>query len=130
MTIDTAILSHYHWDHVGNPGLLAKGTRCIFGKGSMGAIGTGYPDGDPWIDAAWLSHCEFTEVEFDSGPIGDFPAGKDFFGDGSLWLIDCPGVRLKRGKLRDADRQHCAGNMVALARVTTSPDTCKSVDPA
>ena len=90
--IDTIFPSHYHWDHVGNPGLLPKDTRLVFGTGSLAKIGSGYPDGDPWFDAKWLHHCRFTETDFDSGPIGDFPKGKDWFVDGSLWLIDCPGV--------------------------------------
>lgn len=96
VVVDTAFISHYHWDHIGNPGLLPKGTKVVMGKGSLGAIGTGYPHGDPWIDGAWLDHCDFSEIDFDSGPIGDFPRGKDWFGDGSLWFIDCPGVSADR----------------------------------
>lgn len=94
VVIDTAFLSHYHWDHVGNPGLLPRGTKLVFGKGSLEKIGQGYPDGDPWFDAHWIRHCHFTETEFDSGAIGDFPRAKDWFGDGSFWLIDCPGVSI------------------------------------
>lgn len=55
---------------------------------------------------------ELVEIRFDEGPnrlsIGNFPA-VDYFGDGSLYLLDSPG--------------HAIGHLCALARTTTSPDT-------
>ena len=52
------------------------------------------------------------EIRFDEGPdslkIGKFPA-MDYFGDGSLFLLDSPG--------------HAIGHLCGLARTTTSPDT-------
>lgn len=54
---------------------------------------------------------ELVEVEF-SGPqslqIGRFPA-RDYFGDGSFYLLDSPG--------------HAVGHLCGLARTTTGPDT-------
>lgn len=57
---------------------------------------------------AWKDR-ELKELEFK----GDLKIGRfralDYFGDGSFYLLDTPG--------------HCIGNLAALARVTSSPDT-------
>lgn len=66
-----------------------------------------------WFGLAYAAYRGRTvrEIAFE-GPralqIGRFPA-YDYFGDGSLYLLDSPG--------------HCVGHLCALARTTTGPDT-------
>lgn len=66
------------------------------------------------------------EISFDAGlKIGDYPAF-DFFGDGSFYLLDTPGVSLvpreKAKRESQADNtQHAQGHLSGFAR--TTPDT-------
>lgn len=105
-------LSHIHWDHVGNPTLFPRATFLV-GAGARPFLENGYPK-DPnsayladllpssrtrYLDPSSSEHGEWK-------PIGPFAAALDFYGDGSLYIIDAPG--------------HMPGHLNVLAR--TSPD--------
>lgn len=106
--IDIVILSHVHWDHVGTPSDFTK-AQFIVGNGTLHLLSHGggplYPaslfnsDELPkdrtkelppvTSDANFPSHTRTTQHEW--RPLGGFPATIDFFGDGSLYIIDAPG---------------------------------------
>ncbi|KAF1972728.1 hypothetical protein BU23DRAFT_599487 [Bimuria novae-zelandiae CBS 107.79] len=106
--IDTVILSHVHWDHVGTPSDFPN-AEFIVGNGTLHLLANG---GGPLYPAAlfnadelpkdrtkelppvasdpnFISHTRTTQHKWQS--LGGFPAAIDFFGDGSLYIIDAPG---------------------------------------
>ncbi|THH10032.1 hypothetical protein EW145_g1592 [Phellinidium pouzarii] len=102
-------LSHCHWDHVGNPALFSS-ARFIVGGESRTLFQPGYPDNPKSVFPANLlpeDRTDFLNTNDDTWkPIGPFPNAFDYFGDGSLYIVDAPG--------------HLPGHMNILAR--TSPD--------
>ena len=109
--IDSIILSHHHFDHIGDPSLFPSSTALIVGPGFKQQYMPGYPTRK---DAAVLDadfHGKIVqEVDFSSQAvkIGGFDA-LDFFGDGSFYLLNAPG--------------HSIGHICGLARVTCNPDS-------
>ncbi|OAA60328.1 metallo-beta-lactamase superfamily protein [Niveomyces insectorum RCEF 264] len=106
-TINDIIWSHSHWDHMGSPHLFPPTTNLWYGKG------TGVFPPFPHSPGSNLNEDDFrgrhcSEIDCARGGlhIGPFPA-HDFYGDGSLYLLDTPG--------------HWPGHLCALAR--TTPDT-------
>ncbi|OQE02901.1 hypothetical protein PENVUL_c037G08097 [Penicillium vulpinum] len=106
--IDSCIWSHYHYDHCGDMSPFPPTTSITVGAGFMKAgFLPGYPENpvSPVL-ASDFENRELIEVNFENGlEIGGFKA-HDYFGDGSLYLLDSPG--------------HCAGHISALARTTPS----------
>ncbi|KAJ3022574.1 UNVERIFIED_CONTAM: hypothetical protein HDU68_009032 [Siphonaria sp. JEL0065] len=108
--IDRVILSHNHFDHVGNPFLFSP-ERTEFMIGEFNRVENEEKfskerDGDGEITWKKLLS-EDSSVKWEA--IGSFERGWDFYGDGSFWIIDAPG--------------HCKGHMIAFARTSTNPDT-------
>ncbi|KAJ6008236.1 hypothetical protein N7540_012212 [Penicillium herquei] len=103
--IDDIIWSHSHWDHMGSPFLFPKSTNLCYGKGT-GPF-PAYPENpDSNLNADDFKDRKCVEIGCDDLHIGPFPA-TDFYGDGSLYLLDTPG--------------HWPGHICALSR--TTPDT-------
>ncbi|KAJ4373014.1 hypothetical protein N0V83_003305 [Neocucurbitaria cava] len=120
--VDTVILSHVHWDHVGTPSDFSK-AEFIVGSGTMHLLANG---GGPLYPAEIFNHDELpaertrelvpvrqkdNEKAFSRqtnhawAPLAGFPAAVDLYGDGSVYIIDAPG--------------HLFGHVNLLAR--TSP---------
>jgi len=86
------ILSHLHWDHVGDNSAFTTATF-VLGDEGRPLLSPGFP-GDPesryTAETApegrtqWVSSTDWK-------PIGPFPLALDFFGDGSIYLIDAAG---------------------------------------
>ncbi|KAK5055328.1 hypothetical protein LTR84_013078 [Exophiala bonariae] len=111
--IKSAIWSHWHWDHIGDPSRFPAGTDLIVGPGFRQAFYPGYPSkSDAPVRESDFLERNVIEVDFNESArytkVGDFPA-HDFFGDGSFYLLDTPG--------------HAIGHLGGLARTTTNPDT-------
>ncbi|KAK7469193.1 hypothetical protein VKT23_003684 [Stygiomarasmius scandens] len=90
--IDYVCLSHLHFDHVGNPSLFPRSTFLVGAEGKS-LLTPGYP-ADP--DAGFASDLlpEGRTRFLDSTgwqPLGPFPRALDFYGDGSLYIVDSPG---------------------------------------
>lgn len=105
--ISTICLSHCHFDHVGDTRPFADSIFLV-GAGAASLFEPGYPS-DP--NAHFASDLlPPTRTRFISpenwAPLGPFPRTFDFYGDGSLYIIDAPG--------------HLTGHINVLVR--TSPD--------
>ncbi|KAI2618409.1 beta-lactamase-like protein [Hypoxylon sp. NC1633] len=109
--IEAVIWSHSHFDHVGDPSTFEPSTTLVVGPGVKKNVLPGYPTNP---EAVFLetdtAGREVQELDFTSSglKIGRFPA-LDYFGDGSFYLLDCPG--------------HCVGHVCGFARVSSNPDS-------
>ncbi|KAI8615877.1 beta-lactamase-like protein [Chytriomyces sp. MP71] len=104
--VSNVILSHDHYDHIGDPLLFPLFTR--FSVGDFGTDDEGLArlhrrDGSiiPWRKL-------LQDPSLFWQPLGTFERAHDYFGDGSFWIIDAPG--------------HCKGHIMAMARSTASPN--------
>ncbi|KAF6801166.1 metallo-beta-lactamase superfamily protein [Colletotrichum sojae] len=104
-TIDYCVWSHAHFDHRGDMSVFPPSTSLVVGLGYLSDKERPGGVGDSAAAHEFEGrHCE--EAKFDSGlAIGKFRA-QDFFGDGSLYLLDAPG--------------HQPEHICALARTTPS----------
>lgn len=100
--IDSVIFSHMHYDHVGDPRPLLGGARFVVGHGTR-ALLTGDKSYPRNADGEYVSEhfppCYTDELPNPNHPfpadyyrrVGPFPHAHDWFGDGSVWLVDAPG---------------------------------------
>ncbi|KAL1410486.1 hypothetical protein Q8F55_004499 [Vanrija albida] len=113
-SIEAVVLSHTHFDHIGDIGQFPTKTKLIVGPGTAKASLPGYPT---YKDSSLLdsdlpfgSEREVEELN-DKSPwvqIGSYK-GIDYFGDGSFYILDAYG--------------HMVGHIAALVRTTTEPDS-------
>lgn len=112
-TLTTPHTSHAHWDHSFPVGSYFPNAKVLCGPGTLELTAESWPDSpDSHYDSRiWnpakseLPIEELPDPKTASDkwrPIGPFPRGYDYFGDGSFWLIDAPG--------------HVDGNLAALVR--------------
>lgn len=87
------LYSHYHWDHSGDPSTFPPSTALVVGPGFKDAFVPAYPTKPGCaIHESDYAGRELREIEFDGDlTIGGFKAF-DYFGDGSFYLLDSPGV--------------------------------------
>jgi glyoxylase-like metal-dependent hydrolase (beta-lactamase superfamily II) len=107
--VETIVLSHLHFDHVGNPSRF-PGATFVVGGASRDQLASGFKHDSfqalllsasfPLERTRFLSLCDF------KCSIGPFPRAMDYFGDGSLYLIDAAG--------------HLAGHINVLARTSAT----------
>ncbi|KAK3988621.1 beta-lactamase-like protein [Cladorrhinum sp. PSN332] len=111
-SINAIIWSHSHSDHIGDPKTFPPSTSLVVGPGFAEEFLPSYPT-DPEssipqdIFDGGRRLVELAPADFPL-TIGNLPAN-DFFGDGSLYILDTPG--------------HMVGHLAALVRTTTGPDT-------
>ncbi|KAK0658278.1 Cytochrome P450 monooxygenase andK [Lasiodiplodia hormozganensis] len=106
--ISSIVISHWHFDHTGDPSLFPKSAELVFGPGFKEQFMPGYPTNPNGVmlDSDFEGRT-VREANFSSDfTIGGFEA-YDFFGDGSFYVLNAPG--------------HAVGHISALAR--TTPDT-------
>ena len=99
-------LSHAHWDHVGNTHPFTEATFLV-GSACQRYFKPGYPHDTSSFFASDLlpeGRTRYLDAS-DWKPIGPFPRALDFFGDGSLYIIDAPG--------------HLSGHINILARTSS-----------
>ncbi|KAJ9105301.1 hypothetical protein QFC21_001669 [Naganishia friedmannii] len=130
--IEALVLSHSHFDHIGDFDTLPSETRVICGPGTLEAMRPGYPEDEQsewwskWFEERELVQLPSTDVTDSwTASIGSklnprntgmrwqklacYEHAVDWFGDGSFWIVNTPG--------------HRVGHISALARVTSNPDT-------
>ncbi|KAK3309423.1 beta-lactamase-like protein [Chaetomium strumarium] len=119
-SIEAIVLSHWHFDHIGDPNRFASDIPLIVSPGFKEKMLPGYPANpqSPLLESDFANR-ELIELDFSGNnnnnnnnnnkkykykrlTIGRFPA-LDYFGDGSFYLLDSPG--------------HTFGHLSALARV-------------
>ncbi|KAG9185102.1 3-hydroxyisobutyrate dehydrogenase [Alternaria panax] len=107
--VDTVVLSHVHWDHVGTPSDFTR-AQFVVGSGTMHLLANGggrlYPvelfnsdelpddrtsELPPVREEEALRAFKIQLAELKWKPLAGFPATIDFYGDGSLYIIDAPG---------------------------------------
>ncbi|KIJ65713.1 hypothetical protein HYDPIDRAFT_110861 [Hydnomerulius pinastri MD-312] len=105
--IEAVIVSHLHWDHIGDHSPFTKATFVV-GEDCRDILTSGYPinpksqflaDSVPLERTRFLSRSDFITS------IGPFPHALDYFGDGSMYVIDSPG--------------HLGGHVNVLARTSS-----------
>jgi hypothetical protein len=90
------MISHSHFDHTGDPSTFPASTKLVVGPGTQAHCRPGYPLN---LDALVLEKAflgrEVMEIEYpeDGLSINGMKAF-DYFGDGSFYLLDAPGVSL------------------------------------
>lgn len=103
--VESIIWSHSHWDHTGNPALFPPQTSLIVGPGFKDEFMPGFPTNpESLVLDSDFEGREVKELAFGDLEIGNFRAF-DFFGDGSFYILDCPG--------------HMIAHICGLARVTS-----------
>ncbi|CAK7222655.1 hypothetical protein SBRCBS47491_004933 [Sporothrix bragantina] len=112
--IEAIIWSHWHWDHIGDPSSFPSSVDLIVGRGFKEAMLPGAPANltSPIQESDYAGRA-LREIGFDGEhtyKIGQFEAF-DYFGDGSLFLLDTPG--------------HAVGHLSALVRTTVDKATSK-----
>ncbi|KAJ7717790.1 hypothetical protein B0H16DRAFT_1700848 [Mycena metata] len=102
-SISAAIWSHAHFDHIGDVSKFPASTDLVFGVGTPCETRPSHPHA--MLMESDLAGRNLVPIAFDESSlqIGGFKA-HDYFGDGSLYLLDVPG--------------HLSGHMCALTRVT------------
>lgn len=90
--IDFVCISHLHWDHTGDTHAFKKSTFVVGGE-CRTLFEEGYPKDPDSTVAQDLLPADRTRFipETDWKPIGLFPRAFDFYGDGSLYIINSPG---------------------------------------
>jgi len=104
--IDFVCISHCHFDHIGDTHAF---TQCTFvvGDECRSLLEKGYPQDPNAMYASDLFPVDRTRYlsGADWKPVGPFPRAFDFYGDGSLYIVDSPG--------------HLAGHVNILARTSS-----------
>ncbi|KAF8227383.1 hypothetical protein L208DRAFT_1405516 [Tricholoma matsutake] len=103
--VSTVCLSHCHFDHVGDPTPFTTSTF-IVGNEAKSLFNLGYPaDPKSSFPSDLLPPSRTKFLSPDSWqPLGPFPRALDFYGDGSLYIIDAAG--------------HLEGHINVLARTS------------
>ncbi|KAJ6607602.1 beta-lactamase-like protein [Mycena sp. CBHHK59/15] len=107
-SVQTVVISHLHFDHIGDHTPFTNATFILGGDGAP-LLADGYPANPTSRTLAASvppSRTRFLAPSDFSCAVGPFPAAHDLFGDGSAYILDTPG--------------HLAGHVTALLR--TSPD--------
>ncbi|KAI0057362.1 Metallo-hydrolase/oxidoreductase [Artomyces pyxidatus] len=107
-TIPRVIISHTHFDHIGDPAPFTKATF-LLGADGRKRVEYAYPDSlqsellKGFLPADRIEYLDASDGRW--APVGPFPAALDLYGDGSLYIVDAPG--------------HVPGHINVLARTST-----------
>ncbi|KAI0629942.1 Metallo-hydrolase/oxidoreductase [Trametes polyzona] len=117
-SVKTVFISHLHFDHVGDSSAFPNATFILGGE-AEDLLAHAYPvDPDSLCSqtSVPLSRTRFLSKEFTES-IGPFPRAYDYFGDGSMYIIDSPGHL--PGHINVLARTNATGSWIYLAGDTT-----------
>lgn len=103
---DNSLISRYHHlDHSGDTSTFPKHTKILVGPGFRDAFLPGFPakEGSPFPESAFEGR-DVVEVPFSQDVLVGKYQAHDYFGDGSLYVLNVPG--------------HAVGHIAALVRTT------------
>jgi len=87
-------ISHLHFDHTGDPTFYKNATFLLGGE-AKSLISPGYPEDpkSPYDSRIYpMDRTRFLSLDEPGWvPLGPFPHALDYFGDGSLYIVDAPG---------------------------------------
>ncbi|KAI0662115.1 Metallo-hydrolase/oxidoreductase [Cubamyces menziesii] len=112
--VKTIIISHLHFDHVGQCSSFPNATF-ILGHEAKDFLAHAYPSDPDSLclqSAVPSARTRFLNSEF-TQTIGPFPRACDYFGDGSMYIIDAPGHL--PGHLNVLARTNATGSWLYLA---------------
>ena len=103
--IEAAIVSHHHYDHMGDPATFPRTMDLVVGPGFSELFLPGYPtaQASPVLEDAFAGRT-VRELTFEGDLVVAGYRAIDYFGDGSLYVLDTPG--------------HAVGHLSALVRTT------------
>ncbi|RKO89040.1 beta-lactamase-like protein [Blyttiomyces helicus] len=103
-SISHIVLSHPHFDHCGDPARFPN-AEVVIGHGTLAFARPAFPinPASRFLESTFPSGRtrELSPADYNTS-LGPFPRAHDFFGDGSVLLLDAPG--------------HMPGHMMALCR--------------
>ena len=103
--LEAAIVSHHHYDHIGDPAAFPRTMDLVVGPGFSASFLPGYPiaEASPVFEDAFAGR-KVRELTFEGSLAVAGYRAVDYFGDGSLYILDTPG--------------HAVGHLSALVRTT------------
>ncbi|KAF8064008.1 Metallo-hydrolase/oxidoreductase [Lyophyllum atratum] len=112
--IATVCLSHCHFDHVGDPQLFPT-SAFLVGAAAASLFNPGYPANPSSNYPSNLLPADRTRYlsPDDWAPVGPFPRALDFYGDGSLYIVDAAGHH--HGHLNVLARTSADGRWLLMA---------------
>ncbi|TBU30185.1 Metallo-hydrolase/oxidoreductase [Dichomitus squalens] len=113
--IKRVFISHLHFDHFGDAALFPT-SQFFVGEGGRALVADGYPKNPSSflpIDVISEDHTTYLNPE-EWPPIGPFPHALDFYGDGSLYVVDA-GTGHIQGHLNFLVRTSTDGGWIYLA---------------
>lgn len=109
--ISGVFVSHFHWDHCGDPSKVPEGVPVYVGRGTLAGMSTGgYGEHLGPTPKEVLDRIQ-EAPEGDATVLGSPYKGWDVFGDGSFIYLPAPG--------------HCTGHTIGVVRVKKNPDSCE-----